>query len=121
MNKNNFSSLFQSKNLIASIAIGLLVQSCAYTETQKQELKNEDIKTLPNIVIIFADDMGIGDLGVYNANSKIPTPNMDDIANNGIRFTDAHTASSVCTPSRYGLLTGRYAWRTHLKKGSVVW
>ena len=117
MNKNNFSSLFQSKNLIASIAIGLLVQSCAYTETQKQELKNEDIKTLPNIVIIFADDMGIGDLGVYNANSKIPTPNMDDIANNGIRFTDAHTASSVCTPSRYGLLTGRYAWRTHLKRG----
>jgi arylsulfatase A-like enzyme len=117
MKKNNFIAISKSRKLIASVAIGLLVQSCSYTDTPKKESKPLNVKPTPNIVIIFADDMGIGDLGVYNANSKIPTPNMDSIANNGIRFTDAHTASAVCTPSRYGLLTGRYAWRTKLKRG----
>jgi arylsulfatase A-like enzyme len=71
----------------------------------------------PNIVIVLADDMGYGDLGCYNAESKIPTPNMDLLAREGIRFTDAHSASAVCTPSRYALLTGRYCWRTPLKYG----
>ena len=71
----------------------------------------------PNIVFILADDMGYGDPAVYNADSKIPTPYMDQIANEGIRFTDAHSPSGVCTPTRYGLLTGRYSWRTRLKKG----
>lgn len=71
----------------------------------------------PNIVIVLADDMGYGDLGCYNAGSKIPTPNMDRLAREGIRFTDAHSASAVCTPSRYALLTGRYCWRTRLKYG----
>lgn len=71
----------------------------------------------PNIVFILADDMGYGDPGVYNPDSKIPTPNMDQIANEGIRFMDAHSPSGVCTPTRYGLLTGRYSWRTRLKKG----
>lgn len=74
----------------------------------------------PNIVFILADDMGYGDLRSYNAQSKIPTPNMDRLATKGMRFTDAHTPSSVCTPTRYGLLTGRYAWRTKLKSG-VLW
>lgn len=74
----------------------------------------------PNIVIILADDMGYGDIGAYNKNSKVPTPNLDKLAAQGMRFDDAHTASSVCTPSRYGLLTGRYAWRSKLKKG-VTW
>jgi arylsulfatase A len=69
----------------------------------------------PNIVIILADDLGIGDLGVYNADSKIATPNCDQLAAQGIRFTDAHSPSSVCSPTRYGLLTGRYCWRSRLK------
>lgn len=70
----------------------------------------------PNIIVILADDMGYGDLGCYNPQSKIPTPNMDKLARQGIRFTDAHSGASVCTPSRYSLITGRYAWRTALTK-----
>ncbi|WP_432797156.1 sulfatase family protein [Poriferisphaera sp. WC338] len=71
----------------------------------------------PNIVLILADDMGYGDIAALNERSKIPTPNLDQIANDGMTFTDAHTPSSVCTPTRYGLLTGRYCWRTRLKRG----
>lgn len=71
----------------------------------------------PNIVFILADDMGYGDVRVLNPESRIPTPNLDSLAGQGITFTDAHTPSAVCTPTRYGLLTGRYAWRTRLKKG----
>lgn len=74
----------------------------------------------PNIVIIFADDMGYGDPTCYNPGSKIRTPHIDDLAKSGMLFTDAHSNSSVCTPSRYGLLTGRYAWRSRLKQG-VTW
>ena len=70
---------------------------------------------LPNIVIVLADDMGWGDPQPYQPESKIPTPNIDRLAREGMRFTDAHSPSSVCTPTRYGLLTGRYAWRTWLK------
>jgi arylsulfatase A-like enzyme len=72
---------------------------------------------LPNIVFIMADDMGYGDVGCYNPESKIPTPNVDHLAAQGVRFTDAHSPSAVCTPTRYGVLTGRYCWRTHLKRG----
>jgi arylsulfatase A-like enzyme len=71
----------------------------------------------PNIVYILADDLGIGDPGCYNAQSKIPTPHIDRIAKEGMRFTDAHSGSAVCTPTRYGILTGRYAWRSRLKQG----
>lgn len=74
----------------------------------------------PNIVFILADDMGYGDPEVYNDSSKVPTPNINQLAAAGMRFTDAHTPSSVCTPTRYGLLTGRYAWRSALKS-SVLW
>ena len=74
----------------------------------------------PNIVFILADDLGAGDLGCYNGKSKIPTPHMDKLAAEGIRFNDAHSPSSVCTPTRYGVLTGRYCWRTRLKSG-VLW
>ena len=74
-----------------------------------------DTPVKPNIVFIMADDMGYGDVGCYNSESKIPTPNMDRIAEEGMMFTDAHSASAVCTPSRYGVLTGRYCWRTGLK------
>jgi arylsulfatase A-like enzyme len=71
---------------------------------------------MPNIVFILADDLGYGDLGCYNKDSKIPTPCLDQLASEGMRFTDAHSPSSVCTPTRYALLTGRYAWRTRLQR-----
>ncbi|MDV6033842.1 MAG: arylsulfatase [Phycisphaera sp. RhM] len=75
----------------------------------------------PNIVIMLADDMGFGELQCLNPRrGKIPTPQLDAIAQNGMVFTDAHSGSSVCTPTRYGLLTGRYAWRTRLQSGVLT-
>lgn len=73
-------------------------------------------QTRPNIVYILADDLGYGDVGCYNSASKIPTPNIDQLAREGMRFSDAHSPSAVCTPTRYALLTGRYAWRTRLQR-----
>lgn len=73
-------------------------------------------ETKPNIVIVLADDMGWGDVGAFNPESKIPTPNMDRVAAEGRSFTDAHAASAVCTPSRYSILTGRYCWRSALPR-----
>ena len=72
---------------------------------------------LPNIVFILADDMGYGDVRALNAECKIKTPNLDRLASAGMIFTDAHSSSSVCTPTRYGILTGRYNWRSRLKAG----
>jgi arylsulfatase A len=74
----------------------------------------------PNIVYILADDMGYGDLSCLNPSSKIHTPQLDDLAAQGMIFEDAHASSSVCTPSRYSILTGRYNWRSSLKSG-VLW
>jgi arylsulfatase A-like enzyme len=72
----------------------------------------------PNIIVILADDMGVGDVAILGGEtSKIPTPNIDQLSREGMRFTDAHTTSSVCTPTRYSLLTGRYNWRSPLKSG----
>jgi arylsulfatase A-like enzyme len=73
--------------------------------------------TRPNVVVILADDLGVGDVGCYHPASKVPTPNLDRLAAQGVRFTDAHAAAAVCTPSRYALLTGRYGWRTRLQRG----
>jgi arylsulfatase A-like enzyme len=69
----------------------------------------------PNVIIIFADDMGYGDVSALNPTGKIATPNIDRLASEGMTFTEGHSTSSVCTPSRYGLLTGRYNWRSPLK------
>ncbi|SEM67622.1 Arylsulfatase A [bacterium A37T11] len=77
----------------------------------------QNIADRPNIVLILADDMGYGDVSALNLSSKIHTPVMDNILKKGIHFTDAHSSSSVCTPTRYGLLTGRYDFRSRLKKG----
>ena len=82
----------------------LLVASTALAET-------------PNVVVLLADDLGFGDVHANNADSKIPTPNLDKLASEGMRFTNAHTPTAVCSPTRYALLTGRYAWRTRLKAG----
>ena len=72
----------------------------------------------PNIVLIYADDLGYGDVSCYNENSKITTPNIDRLAARGIKFTDAHSSDAICSPSRYGILTGRYSWRTDIKRGN---
>jgi arylsulfatase A-like enzyme len=74
----------------------------------------------PNIVFVLADDLGYGDIGCYNPSSKIPTPNIDRLATQGIRFSNAYTPSSVCTPTRYGLMTGEYCWRGPLKLGVIL-
>ena len=75
---------------------------------------------LPNILIIYADDLGYGDVACYNRErGKIPTPHIDRLASGGMRFSDAHSSSGVCSPSRYTLLTGRYHWRTRLQRGIV--
>jgi arylsulfatase A-like enzyme len=71
----------------------------------------------PNVVVILCDDLGYGDVRANNPDGKIATPHMDRLAREGVRFTDAHTPSSVCSPTRYGLLTGRYNWRSRLQSG----
>ena len=88
----------------------LLVLTMLFSSCQQEAQRS------PNIVIILADDLGYGDISSYNPKSKIQTPAIDDLARQGVMFTDAHTNSSVCTPTRYGLLTGRYSWRTRLKE-----
>lgn len=72
---------------------------------------------MPNIIYILADDLGYGDVKVYNNNSKIATPNIDKLAMQGMRFTDAHSTSGVCTPTRYSVMTGRYPWRSQKPVG----
>lgn len=71
----------------------------------------------PHIVFVLCDDLGYGDLSCLNPHSKLNTPHFDRVAREGLIFTDAHSASAVCTPTRYGLMTGRYAWRTRLQRG----
>ena len=71
----------------------------------------------PNIIFILADDLGYGDISAFNPESKISTPNIDNLTQDGITFTDAHSSSALSTPSRYSILTGRYPWRTKLKEG----
>jgi arylsulfatase A-like enzyme len=75
------------------------------------------VQAPPNIVLVLTDDLGYGDIACQNPESKIPTPNLDRLAGQGVRFTDAHSPSAVCTPTRYGVLTGRYSWRSRLKSG----
>ena len=96
--------------LIALAVIGISWWCCECSVAQ------EGSRPKPNIVIILADDFGWGDASCNNPDSPIKTPNIDRIAAEGIRFTNAHTPSSVCTPTRYGLLTGRYPWRSYLKE-----
>tara|TARA_R110002049_G_scaffold297516_1_gene486565 strand:+ start:86451 stop:88064 length:1614 start_codon:yes stop_codon:yes gene_type:complete len=94
------------------VVIGLLsVVSCEEKE------KAKTAHALPNIVLILADDLGYGDLGSYNPNSLIPTPNLDRLASEGIRLTNAYCPVSVCSPSRYALMTGTYPFRSWKKSG----
>lgn len=106
---------FNLTNWVYLLILPLFVLACS----TKQKVEEKEI-TSPNIVYILADDMGYGDVSVLNAQSKIQTTNIDLLAETGIVFTDAHSTSAVCTPSRYSILTGRYPWRSDLPKG-VLW
>ena len=96
------------RTLLRSAALGLLAAWPIAAMADHHEAK-------PNIVFILADDLGYGDIGCYNPEAKAPTPNIDRLAREGMRFTDAHSPSTVCTPTRYSLLTGRMAFRNGMK------
>ena len=104
MNRRDF--LLASGAISGMAAGSFLVRSHAAEAAPKK----------PNILYVLADDLGYGDVGCYNLKSKIPTPNIDRLASQGVRFTDAHDPAAVCTPTRYGILTGRYCWRSPLKR-----
>ena len=87
---------------------GTVISSCSNKQKTPQQ---------PNIIYILADDLGYGDVSINHPQGKISTPNIDRLASQGMRFTDAHSPSGVSTPSRYGILTGRYCWRSELKTG----
>lgn len=94
-------------------ALTVLLFACK-TE-KKEQTKPQEQASLPNIVIIYADDLGYGELGAYGA-TELQTPNLDHLANNGMRFTNGYATSATCTPSRYALLTGSYPWRNKSAK-----
>jgi arylsulfatase A len=103
--RNKINVLFVTASFaVAAIFVGSSAMALAVD-------KSDDKSQLPNILIIYTDDLGYGDLGCYNAKSKIPTPNIDKLAKEGMRFTDAHSPATVCTPSRYSLHTGQLAFR----------
>lgn len=85
-----------------------------------EQIVPKSVEKLPNIIYVLADDLGYGDIKAFNPDGKIKTPHIDKLASEGIKFTDAHTSSAVCTPTRYGILTGRYNWRSPLKQGVLT-
>ena len=97
-----------TKKVCIPILIALLAGSAGYGFQPKREVAP---LAKPNILILYADDLGYGDLGSFNPDSKIPTPHLDRLAEQGVRFTDAHSSSGICSPSRYAMLSGRYHWR----------
>jgi len=103
------------RQLTSSLLCAAGVCGCALSQTDSTA--TQPTHPLPNIVFILADDMGYGDPQAYNPASRIPTPSLNRLAQEGMLYTDAHSGSAVCTPTRYGVLTGRYAWRTRLKRG----
>jgi len=94
------------KRFLAFLVVNGLICACHLSAAER-----------PNIVIILADDMGYGDAQCDNPDAKTKTPNIDALAADGMRFTDGHAGAAVCSPSRYALMTGRYCWRTRLKRG----
>jgi len=95
-----------------------LVTVATFTTLSIEQLVADEVavQDRPNIVIVLADDLGYGDVQAFHKESKIPTPYLNALAKQGMIFTDAHSNSAVCTPTRYGLLTGRYCWRSRLKR-----
>lgn len=115
--------MFRNPLFIGSI-LGLLTTGCSKEEGQEKPVLPDsvfadsvaDARGKPNIVIILADDFGVGDIQGHYPDNKIATPHLDRFTSESMRFTNAHSGSAVCTPTRYGLLTGRYAWRTRLQE-----
>ena len=93
---------------LLSLSLAVCLNGCS---------NNHENPEKPNIIYVLADDLGYGDLESFNPDCKISTPNLNNMATAGMIFTDAHTSSAVCTPTRYGILTGRYNWRSRLKRG----
>lgn len=99
----------RKKEILSVAMLGLILPAVGLAQKPTHEK--------PNIILILADDLGYGDVSCLNENGKIPTPNIDRIGKSGVIFTDAHSSSAVCTPTRYGILTGRYNWRSTIKQG----
>jgi len=97
------------QNLIGLSFIFLTFSACENTNKSKNEITAQENKK-PNIIFIYADDLGYGDLSTYGA-TGLQTPNIDDIAKNGLQFSNGYATSATCSPSRYALLTGTYPWR----------
>lgn len=102
--------------ILKNFGLGTIGLLCIPACNNQTKLANNS----PNIIYILADDLGYGDISSYNPNCAFKTPNIDRLASEGVRFSDAHSGSSVCTPTRYSILTGRYAWRSSLANG-VLW
>lgn len=116
-NRSVFSNVRIAATVMALAAVEFIVGGMLVPDDGLcVEPANSGVKR-PNIVYILCDDLGSGDVKAFNPNSKIPTPNIDQLASQGMRFTDSHSGSAVCTPTRYGIVCGRYAWRTRLQNG----
>jgi len=119
-NVNTNNTVYKNKISFLTLTVSLTLISLFFTGCNKvpansnaidsTNTQNQNTDKKPNIVIFYVDDLGYGDIGSYGA-KEVNTPNIDALANNGIRFTDAHSSSATCTPSRYSLLTGEYAFR----------
>src|SRR5574338_47929 len=119
--KCSFDDSFFNKNVCAMkwnfyLLLAIVIASGCHSKNEKSSSETSQADA-PNIVYILADDLGYGDVSIYNSGSKINTPNIDSFAMESMRFTDVHAPSSVCTPSRYGILTGDYCWRSRLPQG----
>ncbi|WP_373512404.1 sulfatase-like hydrolase/transferase, partial [Persicitalea sp.] len=105
MSVKTFPAILPSMRFLSLILL-LFLSSFAFGQKQQ-----------PNVILILADDLGYGDVGYLNPDAKTKTPNIDALARSGMSFTNAHSPSAVCTPTRYALLTGRYSWRSRMKQG----
>lgn len=107
--------LSSGRSWISGVSAGIMLGGSAASPSDA-----ESAPLKPNIIILLADDLGVGDVQCYNPErGKIMTPHLDRLAAQGLRFTDGHSSSGVCSPSRYSLLTGRYSWRSRLQRGVV--
>ncbi|MFC1653201.1 sulfatase-like hydrolase/transferase, partial [Planctomycetota bacterium] len=105
-----------TRRSLRKLAAVVIIAMAASVLHAAQSVEN---KSQPNIVLILADDMGIDSVAALNDKCGIPSPHLDTLLSEGMSFRDAHSGSSVCTPTRYGVLTGRYSWRSRLKRGIV--
>ncbi len=106
-------SSISSVHAIVSVVLAAIISVALLQASQPAFAADTD--RLPNIVFILADDLGYGDVSCYNPEAKVQTRHLDKLAADGMRFTDAHSPSTVCTPTRYSLLTGRMAFRTGMR------